>query len=125
MNILYIDNQSFGKNDILAAFRRLGHQADLSELQFQNSRADEGFSAALAAVLEKGCYDIVFTSNFYPVVSNVCCRFNTVYMSWVYDSPQVLLYSREIDNPCNYVFLFDSEECKRLQTLGIKTVFYL
>ena len=41
MNILYIDNQSFGKNDILAAFRRLGHQADLSELQLQNSLADE------------------------------------------------------------------------------------
>ena len=69
-------------------------------------------------------FDCVFTFNYSPVVSNNCNKRNVPYISIVYDSPQILLYSYTIINPCNYVFIFDKTQYMELSNEGIKTVYY-
>ena len=69
-------------------------------------------------------YTSVFTFNFSPVISNNCKKRNVPYIAFVYDSPQVLLYSYTIINPCNYVFIFDKTQYTELKMAGINTVYY-
>lgn len=70
-------------------------------------------------------YDCVFTFNYSPVISNNCKARNVPYIALVYDSPQVLLYSYTIINPCNYVFIFDKTQYMELKKEGINTVYYV
>ncbi len=47
------------------------------------------------------------------------------YISYVYDSPLVTLYSYTLINSCNYVFLFDKATYLEFHNAGIPTVYYL
>ena len=69
--------------------------------------------------------DFVFSFNFYPIISKVCNKVNIKYVSWVYDSPQVSMYSYTITFPCNYVFVFDSKVYETFRKGRINTVYYL
>lgn len=93
-----------------------------------DKRQSEEFDALFDKEFQKGKdgkgFDCVFTFNYSPVVSNNCNRRNVPYISIVYDSPQVLLYSYTIINPCNYVFIFDKTQYLELSNAGIKTVYY-
>lgn len=78
---------------------------------------------------DKGCngekYDCVFTFNYSPVISNNCNKRNIPYIAFVYDNPQVLLYSYTIINKCNYVFIFDKVQYQEFKSVGINTVYYV
>lgn len=121
--VLYLDWPCFGKDDILETFSAL----DIEVVPFfhkdyterKNVDFDSAFDVASAHV------DFCFSFNYYPLVSEGCKRRNIPYVSIIYDSPQVAVFSYTIINPCNYVFIFDSELCGRLQREGITTVYYL
>lgn len=68
-------------------------------------------------------YDCVFTFNYSPVISNK--KRNIPYIALVYDSPQVLLYSYTIINPCNYVLYLTRHSIQELKKEGINTVYYM
>ncbi len=71
-----------------------------------NDRQSTAFSAAFDVALQEASYDFVFSFNYYPILSSCCQRHGIRYVSYVYDSPLVALYSCTLINPCNYVFLF-------------------
>ena len=58
------------------------------------------------------------------MVAEGCKRHEIPYLSLVYDSPYVPLYSYTIIYPTNYVFLFDRNEYFKLKSMGISTVYY-
>lgn len=124
MNILYIDYQMYGKDDITGAFQSLGYQVDVTDLPLKADN-EKTLSVGLEKLITEGKYIAVFTSNYYPVVSEVCKKTNIKYISWTYDSPLISLYHPSIQNPCNYTFIFDSEECKNLKSKGVANVFYM
>lgn len=76
-------------------------------------------------MLFKKDYDLVFSFNYAPVLSRCCQKVNIKYVSYVYDSPLVALYSCTLINPCNYVFLFDKATYLTFHNAGISTVHYL
>lgn len=124
MNILYIDYQMYGKDDITGAFQSLGYQVDVTDLPLKADN-EKSLSAGLEKLITEGKYIAAFTSNYYPVVSEVCKKTNVKYISWTYDSPLISLYHPSIQNPCNYTFIFDSEECKNLKSKSVANVFYM
>lgn len=69
--------------------------------------------------------DIVFSFDYFPVISGACQKENIRYISWVYDSPYLLLYSHTILNPCNTVYVFDKEVYMEFHNAGINTIRYL
>ena len=75
--------------------------------------------------IELAKYDCVFTFNYLPIISNCCNRHHIPYISHVYDSPLVALYSYTIINPCNYVFLFDKSVYLEFKKENINTVYYM
>ena len=125
MKITYIDYNMYGKKDIISAFRQLGHEVACCTIPVDCGEDNAVIRPRLESYLREQKIDLAFTSNYYPVVSEVCEMLHVPYISWSYDSPLVSLYDRTITNSCNYVFTFEKDECEALWNRGIDTVYYM
>lgn len=125
MKILFIEWASFGNNDIKEAFTAEGHQVVCFPFSNRDSRQDVEIEAELTDALRKEVPEAVFSFNYFPVISNVCKKENIRYLSWIYDSPYVLLYSYTTINPCNEIYVFDKELYLEFRHAGIHTVHYM
>ena len=122
--ILYLDWPCFGKEDILETFSDFGFQTVPFFHENYTERKDASFDSAFDKAAADD-FSFCFSFNYYPLVSEGCKRRGIPYISVIYDSPQVAVYSYTIINPNNYVFIFDSELYTRLQKEGIQTVYYM
>lgn len=125
MKILFIEWASFGNADMKDAFTKEGHEVVCFPFSNKDARRDEEIETALASRLHETVPDAVFSFNYFPLISNVCKREGLPYISWIYDSPYVMLYSYTAINPCNAIYVFDRALCQEFQAAGIKTVHYL
>lgn len=125
MRILFFDWTTFGDIDIVEAWKALGHEVVISKLKPKTEVQDAAFVVRCVNMLKEHAVECVFTSNFQPVTAEACFRANVQYISWVYDSPQMLLYNQEIAYPTNFVFIFDSRQCGALEALGVKNIYYM
>lgn len=125
MKILFLDSPSFGKYDLISAFEQAGYEIQLfnhTQLHDYRSRDFDNYFDELVSVKD---FSFVFSLNYYPSISNGCNRNHLKYLSFVYDSPLVSLYSYTLINPCNYIFLFDKASYLDFAKEGIDTVYYL
>ena len=125
MKILFIEWASFGNADIKDAFADEGHQVVCFPFSNKDARRDAEIESDLAKKLHEPVPDAVFSFNYFPLISNVCKREGLPYISWIYDSPYVMLYSYTAINPCNTIYVFDRALCREFNEAGIKTVRYL
>ncbi|SFB94233.1 CgeB family protein [Butyrivibrio sp. YAB3001] len=134
MKILYLNITTFFANkDMLAALESYkdsnGNSLDIIKYDYvydeSKVRNDDVFEKAFLAALRKHVPDFVFSFNFLPVVSKVCNIEKVTYVSWIYDNPEIFLYSYQVINPCNVVLMFDSKQYETFVRGGIKTVHYL
>lgn len=125
MKILFIEWASYGNEDMKEAFRREGHSLVCFPFFNKDARNDESAVAGLPALIKKETPDVVFSFNYFPVVSNVCHKENLRYISWIYDSPYVMLYSYTAIHPCNTIYVFDKAVYQEFHKAGIPTVHYL
>lgn len=125
MNILYLDWPCFGKVDVVFTLEQMGHTLSMFFHEDYNQRKSTIFDTAFDEFIENTAFDFCFSYNYYPVLSEACKRHNLKYVSVVYDSPLVMLYSYTLINPNNYVFLFDKEEFLAFKKAGIETVYYM
>lgn len=125
MTILFLDSPAFAKQDMIDAFTECGISCDLFFHNAYNERKNADFDAAFSTAVEGHSYDFVFSFNYFPVLSNCCQKYGLKYVSYVYDSPLVALYSCSLINSCNYVFLFDKATYLTFHNAGITTVYYL
>ena len=125
MNILFLDWETFADRDIIHAFEHFNHKVLTYTDKPANYTHDISYEAALSNYVTSHSIDAIFSSNYYPIISNICTLCNIPYISWVYDSPQILLYHKTILNSFNYVFIFDKTQYEELSSLGVSTVYYL
>ncbi|WP_170122956.1 CgeB family protein [Lachnotalea glycerini] len=126
MKILFLDWDCYGKNDLISVLKDLDNTVDIMSLELKSHVGlDYEFIDKLKSKIIKNKYRAVFTLNYYPAVSEACNQTTAKYVSWIYDSPFIKLYSANIINPCNYVFIFDKFTYQELASKGIKTVHYL
>lgn len=126
MKILFLDWDCYGKNDIISVLKDLGNTVDLMPLDIKSHVGfDYEFIDKLKSKIISKYYNLVFTLNYYPTVSEACNQTNANYVSWIYDSPFIKLYSANIVNRCNYIFIFDKFTYNELASKGISTVYYL
>lgn len=125
MKILFIEWKSFGNEDIKEAFTAEGHKVISYPFSNKDSRRDAELDKELTSALHREVPDIVFSFNYFPVISNVCKKEAIRYISWIYDSPYVMLYSYTVINPCNVIYVFDKELYMEFHNAGIQTVHYM
>ncbi|MCI8530771.1 MAG: glycosyltransferase [Lachnospiraceae bacterium] len=125
MNILFLEWGCFGKVDAVFTLEQQGHKIFFFEHPDYVERISPNFEKAFDNFVEKNHIELCFSFNFYPVLSSSAKKNHLNYVSIVYDSPFVMLYSYTIIYDTNYVFLFDKHEYLKLRNMGIKTVYYM
>lgn len=125
MKFLIPDWKSFGKEDIEETLKKMGHEIIYYQKEPRSYRRDPKFRSELRRFIKEREIDLIFSSNYYPILSVVCQELKLPYLSWCYDSPLVLLYSNTVLNSCNFIFLFDSQMVMDLRKLGVANAYYL
>lgn len=124
MNILIFEYKNFGIEDIIDALTIMEHTYQCISDERIRERENPAFDLLFEQAVSDSHIDCVFTFNYSVIISNNCNRHHIPYISYIYDSPLVSLYSYTITNPCNYIFLFDKTLYMELKNGGITTVYY-
>lgn len=129
MRILYYDWDEFNGDDCRDAMRRLGHQVDTVKLDLQGYDLTPEMEQTLTPLFEKKengkrFYDLLFSFDFFPNISEVCQKHGMPYVSWVFDCPHYTMYSKFMNNEVNRVYIFDKSLYSEMQAKGYKTVRY-
>lgn len=127
MRILIYKWNVFNQDDIKEAFEYFGYSVDMyEEVPVSNNNITgykEHDSKHLCDVFRE--YDIIFSLNYFPHVSDICEQIGRKYVAWTVDSPLISLYHQSVFNNCNYIFIFDKFFYYELKQMKVKNVFYL
>ena len=75
MKILFIEWESFGKEDVKMAFCAEGHELLMFPVLIEDDLDDAPeLKEKLTSALRHEVPDLVFSINYFPAVSNVCQR---------------------------------------------------
>ncbi len=129
MNILYYDWEEFTGPDCRSVMEELGHTVRTFRYQWDNSYSDEGFEREAERLLSEKTggaprYDLVFSFNFFPSLSDAAQNCHIPYISWVFDSPHVAMQSRAVHHPVNLIYQFDGALCREMRQQGYGNVLH-
>lgn len=125
MHILMYRWKAYNYRDIEETFKLLGHTVDNVEQKLGNYDIDPEFEVLLEEKLCHVHYDMVFTVNYFAVISNICQKLGIKYVSWTCDNPLISMYHRSVFHECNYIFTFDKTNYLEFQAMGVKHIWYL
>lgn len=125
MKFLIPNFGSVCKKDFKETLEKAGHEVIFYMKELKDYENDPIYCSGLWSFIKEKQIDVVFSFNYYPVLSFACQKIKMPYLSWCHDSPLVLLYSKTIFNSCNFIFIFDSQMVMELKRLGVRNVYYL
>ena len=125
MRILMYRWKAYNYRDIEETFLLLGHQVDNVEQKLGSYDIDPSFEEVLRERLKQVSYDMVFTVNYFAVISNICQEMGVKYVSWTCDNPLISMYHESVFHPCNYIFTFDKTNYLEFKEMGVEHIWYL
>ncbi|MCF0129242.1 MAG: glycosyltransferase [Pseudobutyrivibrio sp.] len=125
MRILYLDWPCFGQAGLKLLFLRREYEVCAFFHKDYKKWESEEFLAEGEKCFENKNYDIAFSYNYFPLMAELCYRHNLVYISFMYDNPQRLLYSPAVKYSTNRIFSFDSAMVDELKKIGIEHIYYM
>lgn len=133
MNILYYCWKELSSYDIIDTLEYITSlpDNDITYYNFTFDRTlksydtDPDFTFQLENILKDKAIDMIFTFNYFPIVSTSAQKYNIPYAAWVFDCPNLSLYSKTITNPCNHIYIFDRELCDIVRSLGAEHVHHM
>ena len=126
MRILFYRYNSICEADIINVFEENTFEVDSITEEMENKELEAAECLKMVSeALKKKEYSMVFSINFFPIVSEVCNIFKVPYVCWIVDSPVMELYSYSIRNKCNRVFMFDYALYEEFRNENPTGIFYL
>ncbi len=126
MKFLIFDHNSPFLSDITSFFKEHAIESVIVNTSFRNVCYDPVFRREMTQNIRDTQADLVFSLQFFPILSNICEQQNIPYVCWCYNTTDnLLLLNNSIINPCNVIFHADSQWIEKLQRLGCKQVYYL
>lgn len=125
MHILMYRWKAYNYRDVEETFKLLGHMVDHIEQKLGNYDIAPAFERVLKDRLQQIHYDMVFTVNYFAVISNICQELGIRYASWTCDNPLISMYHQSVFNDCNYIFTFDKTNYLEFKAMGVKHIWYL
>ena len=125
MHILMYRWKAYNYRDIEQTFLLLGHTVDNIEQELGSYDVSPGFERVIEEKIRGTHYDMVFTVNYFPLISNVCERTGVKYVSWTCDNPLISMYHESVFHDCNYIFTFDKTNYLEFRGMGVKHIWYL
>lgn len=126
MKLLIYQWGSYLQYDIFSICKEKNIYFQIFEWKFENKNHDEKFEQWFCNMVKEGEYDALLSVNYFPVLSDVCMKRKIKYIAWCYDNPlNVERIEETLDNPVNYVFLFDKMQFWQYVQKGFQTVYHL
>ena len=125
MHILMYRWKAYNDRDIEQTFLLLGHTVDNIEQELGSYDVSPEFERVIEEKIRGTHYDMVFTVNYFPLISNVCERTGVKYISWTCDNPLISMYHESVFHACNYIFTFDKTNYLEFRGMGVKHIWYL
>ena len=125
MHILMYRWKAYNYLDVEETFKLLGHTVDNLEQKLGNYDIDSAFEQVLRNRFMQVHYDMVFTINYFAVISNICQELHIPYVSWTCDNPLISMYHQSVFHDCNYIFTFDKTNYLEFKAMGVKHIWYL
>ena len=125
MHILMYRWKAYNYRDIEQTFLALGHTVDNIEQELLCYDVSPEFEQTIENLIKKNHYDMVFTVNYFALISNVCQRQQINYVSWTCDNPLISMYHESVFHPCNYIFTFDKTNYLEFKSMGVEHIWYL
>ena len=131
LKILFYRYNSIYEPDCLEAFKKFGIDVVEERTEVSKKGIEPGDVVQIVAdhILRQNELNdpflFVFSINFYPAISDICEKLNTVYACWSVDCPVTELFANQIKNGHNRVFLFDKTQYERIYRHNPECVYYL
>lgn len=118
MKILMYRWKAYNQQDIVEQLERRGHTVDEIRGEMSNFDTDMIFYDKFVHKLDGGEYDMVFTVNYFPLISIACEERGIRYVSWCCDSPIGTMYHNSVYNKVNTIFTFDMFSKVEFEDMG-------
>lgn len=125
MRILVYKWKAYNYADICEAFLNLGYELFTIEQDLDNYDEDAEFEKKLAETIQREHCDLVFTVNYFALITTVCTKLQIPYVVWTCDNPLISMYHKNVFAPCNYFFTFDQTNYLEFQGMGVEHIWYL
>lgn len=125
MHILMYRWKAYNYRDIEQTFLAMGHTVDNIEQELGSYDVSPEFEKTIEELIKRNHYDMVFTVNYFALISNVCQRQQIKYVSWTCDNPLISMYHESVFHPCNYIFTFDKTNYLEFKSMGVEHIWYL
>lgn len=125
MKILVYRWKSYTYQDTIDTLKEMGHEVDEIYQKLMDYDIDEEFAEILHDKINRNGYDIVFTSNYFGMISDVCQELGVIYVAWSCDNPLISMYHKSVFNDCNRIFLFDLSSVREFKEMGVSNVYHL
>lgn len=125
MRILVYKWKAYNYADICEAFSNLGYEYVTVEQDLDHYDEDPAFEIKLADIIQKENCDMVFTVNYFALVTTVCMKMHIPYVVWTCDNPLISMYNQKVFQPCNYFFTFDQTNYLEFKGMGLEHIWYL
>ena len=129
MRILYLDWDEFTGEDCREVMKEMGYTVIPFFYKWKNLSEDKDFETALLKEMayptdSLESYDLTFSFNFFPIVSEACQKMNIPYIAWIFDAPHLTLMSGTVQNNVNRIWIFDYALYRQMKETNIHTVYY-
>ena len=129
MNILMVNSASYTSGDIILYLNKIFGKSSVTELFYDFKGKDvyenEEFSSVFEQQLALVKYDFVMSTDFYPVIAQICYEKGIKYLSWPYDAPMNVLPCEQMGYETNYIFHFDKKEIEKYNKLGFERYYHM
>ena len=115
---------SFSEKQAICAMEELGYRVVTVSGKMKDYHADAEMAQNIMVSIHLEKADMVFSYDYFPLISMICEMNHIPYAAWIYDCPQNMLLSKTIKNNCNHIFCFDEMYAKRLMNLGAPNVYH-
>ena len=126
MKALFHRYGSIVEPDIIAALETLGVDVLTEDMEIKQKAIDSDTRIkVMAENILINHPDFVFSINYFPYISSICEKLNTIYICLTVDCPVMEIYSETIKNKCNRIFLFDRAQYESVCSANPEGIFYI
>lgn len=125
MKLLFYQ-MSFLDYDLEMVFRENGISFDKFRYKFKDNNHDDEFLFWFERNYDLRKYDVLFSIDYWPLLSELCQKYNVPYVAWSYDTPpNVKNIEETLGNEFNHVFWFDRTQYQLYKSQGFDTVHHM
>lgn len=125
MHIVLCNWKAYQQQDIYDTLCSLGHKVFPFTVPTDHCEDNPLFVEQFCAFLQQHPVDLVFSINYFPIVSDACHELDIPYVAWTCDSPLISLYHESVFHPCNHLFFFDHKDYTTFRDMGVAHAYYL